>query len=134
MEGRLFAGMYKGVVFADLTVKKVQADPADGLLKLFVTYADREYVTVLLHETYYSQLDERACGMRIACIEEKRLDQLGSGEYQGMLQHMLADCGEDIGFMESLEARGHRVFVHHTADGMKYLVVARRLEILESWV
>lgn len=131
MEWQQVPGMYGGVWFPNLTVKKLQTDQAGGRLVLHATYVEREYVTLVFEEMFYSQLDEQAAGMQITCIEEAQPSRLR--EHRAMMARMLADCGGDGGFVESLAALGNKMFVHHTAGAGEYLVVAKRLQVMAGW-
>lgn len=118
------------MMYGNLLVKQVSADAAEGVLRIKALYDEREYCNILYEDVFYSQIDERAAGLRISLAERVSLADYRRTGPREAVTALLMECGAGSEvFLSRLTSRGYSLFVHYAGEASELLVVAKRLTI-----
>lgn len=117
-----------GILYSNATIKQVGVDTKGGILRLKVLYDEREYLTYLYQDVFYSQIDAQSIGYRISLAAEIAPEQLDISKYQLSTARLLSDCGRTTtAFLSELAQRGYRILMHYSQQNGERIVIARQL-------
>lgn len=122
-----------GILYSNATIKQVYADAIGGVLRLKVLYDEREYLTYLYKDVFYSQIDEHSIGFRVTLAAEIAPEQLDISKYQLSAARLLSDCGHtSTAFLSELAQRGYRILMHYSQQSGERIVIARQVRTVAN--
>lgn len=123
-------GKKKGTLYSNVTLRAMQADPADGTVRLKVSYDEREYQSILYSGVFYNQFEQSAIGEMITLAEELSPQELLPQQTRKSVMQFWEDCNyTDHAFLNDMVRRGNRVFLHYMGKGKEYIIIAKEILI-----
>ncbi|MDR2899279.1 MAG: hypothetical protein LBU94_03110 [Clostridiales bacterium] len=108
----------------DVELKKVRLnDTVDDLFIWAANDGEDEYLGVLYDCVWTSQLMDEHTGLMLTDVTEIGWDELKDTTEPYLLKFM-EEQHSDNRFADEMKHMGYRLFVHHAANGEKYIVMA----------
>lgn len=118
------------IMFANMCVKRIASDTAEGTVRMKALYDEREYCNIRYDNVYYSQLDDKAVGRVILLAEKLTLPEFHKSGSRDNMAVLLAECGDgNEEFLQELDGRGYYLFVHYLGKAAELLVIAKQITI-----
>ncbi|MDL2217503.1 hypothetical protein LJC27_02480 [Christensenellaceae bacterium OttesenSCG-928-M15] len=122
------SGYDSGMLYGNALIRQVDTEENDTKLRLKLLYDDREYISYLYQDVYYSQIDKKTIGKRIALVTELEPGQLDAIRHRYSIGRLLMDHKQrDISFLYEHATHGYRILMHYFAGTGERIVIAKQL-------